>query len=135
MSEDPTVLIGMYSEDAPEAPWKVRVVLVQPHKEQGTVEHVAETPEQLWAAVMAILDDPMVPELTRNEGEPERQQQAAGGGGAYEVFSDHAQDIVEAAAGPVFGRIASTLLRNKGQDALKIARLLSRNGGKGRPQK
>ncbi len=123
----PMNLIGFYLEDDESAPWGFRIVLVQPHTTEKVIEHEATGPEQLWAAFMAIAEDPGLPAPTMGEG-PDAA--AAVGGGLYDAACDHAEAFVSAAAGPVFGRLAGAAVRNRGRDALQFLRLISRNGGK-----
>ncbi len=118
-------LLGFYLEEDDDSPTGVRVVLVQPHTEEGTVEHAAERPEELWAAMMAIASDPCLPHA---EGEPVA---ASGDGTVYAFACEQAEAFVSDAAGPMFGRIAGVAMRNHGKDALRFLRFISRNRGKG----
>lgn len=123
--EQPMNLLGWYVEESPEG--RMQLVLVQPHAEEEYVEHVAETPEELWAAFTAIMADPGLPEA-QHVVEP---MAAAGGGDVRNFVINQAQGIVSDAAGPVFGRLAGELLRNPAI-ALEALRKISRNGGKPR---
>lgn len=109
------------------------VVLV----DAGETEHVVETPEQLWVAMMAIASDPALPRCHTadidGDGDAEELEQkaAAAGGQLHSFVCEQAEGIVTEAAGPIFGRMAGAMVRNGGQDALRLLRFISRDEKKG----
>lgn len=120
-------LIGYYLTELEE---RTVVVLV----DAAETEHVVETPEQLWVAIMGIASDPALPRCHTDDlpdGEEFEQQAAAAGGHLHSFVCEQAEGIVTDAAGPVFGRMAGAMIRNGGQDALRLLRFISRNEKKG----
>jgi hypothetical protein len=114
-------VIGWYIEENDRGPG-FKIVLVQPNDDPNeTIEHVAETPDELWAAFEAIADDPDLPETqVINDG-----GQLASGDDLVGLAVDAAESFITQATGPVVGRLAGGALRNPGR-ALELLRMVSR---------
>lgn len=116
-------VVGWYLEEREDGRG-MRIVLVQPTDDAGEdVEHVAQTPEELWAAFEAIAADPDLPEAEIIQN-GEVQQQAAGDD-IRGLAIDAAESFVTSAAGPFVGRLAGGAMRNPGR-ALEFLRSISR---------
>lgn len=116
-------LVGFYLENGGRT-----VVLVDP---KGG-EHEAQSPEELWAAVMAIHADPALPRAACDPDDYAPSDGVAAVGSDIQNFAVEAvEGIVGDAAGPTFGRLAGAMVRNGGGDALRFLRRISRGGGNG----
>jgi len=113
-------LVGIYAETACNG--VESIVLL----DASGVEHEVQTPAQLWAAVHEILNDDTLPNPERNPGfDPAAQTVSSDE--IYDGVVHHVEGIVTDTAGPIFGRLASVLIRNKGADAINFLRQISRD--------
>lgn len=115
-------VIGWYLEPRDDGRG-MRIVLVQPSESGDDVEHVAQTPEELWAAFEAIAADPDLPEAEIINGIPTQQQ--AAGDDIRGLAIDACEAFVTSSVGPFVGRLAGGALRNPDR-ALDFLRSISR---------
>ncbi len=110
-------VIGWYLEEREDGRG-MQVVLVPPSDgdPDDGVEHVARTPEELWAAFQQIARNPDMPEAHTegadgydDETEMEASPEDIGG-----LAREAAQAFVTNAAGPFVGRLAGGIMRNPG---------------------
>ena len=120
-------LIGFFVEEHKDGP---KIILVQPyvHDDGRTeeIEHETNTPEELWNAFCAMLEDPGKPSEQGPAEDMVPQSDLARFG------MEEAQLLVASAAGPTAGRLAGALLRNPesaralGRRAVDMIRKVSR---------
>jgi hypothetical protein len=129
---EPINVIGWYTEDRPGG--RMAIVLVQPGDDrEEAVEHVAETPKELWAAFEAIANDPDVPDpevqTINGDGEDydgdELEHASAADHDIAGLAIDACEGFVTQSGGPLLGRLIGGALRNP-QRALDILRSISR---------
>ena len=123
-------LLGWYLEERPGEPG-MRIVLVQPHEDpEQAVEHVCETPRELWAAFEAIASDPDVPRPETNSGyqhddDEETDERAVAAGDIRGMAMEAAESFITQATHPLLGRIAGEAMRNPTK-AIEFLRSISR---------
>lgn len=122
------IVMGWYLEQREDGRGQ-QIVIIPPSDgdPDDVMEHVARTPQELWAAFEEIARNPMPDTHTEGadgEYEDEEHMQAASddvGGLAVEA----AQAFVTNACGPVLGRLAGGIIRNPG-GAMEFLRSISR---------
>lgn len=105
MSKKPHI-VGFFVEEHAGGP-KIVVVqsYVHPDGRIEEIEHEASTPDQLWNAFCAIVDDPGKPSSQTPAADDEQSD-------LMQFGLEEAQLLVASAAGPTVGRMAGALMRN-----------------------